>query len=80
MNSHPNPPISLSFWSEKPWWCQPWTIILSGLFIIIASWISLHKPFITVALSLLVLIWWFMFLFLAPRAYLEYQNQLDPNE
>ncbi|MEX1323347.1 MAG: DUF6737 family protein, partial [Synechococcaceae cyanobacterium] len=31
----------------KPWWCQPWSIVLTGLSGIGASWLVLHRWWIT---------------------------------
>jgi hypothetical protein len=28
-----------SVWNHKPWWCQPWSIILTGISIISGSWL-----------------------------------------
>jgi len=26
-----------AFWSLKPWWCQPWSILLTGVLVIAGS-------------------------------------------
>ena len=70
-NGHPNPKASL--WDSKPWWCQPWTIVLSGLIAIASSWGLLHKVWITVMMSIAIAAWWLLFLVLVPRAYQEGQ-------
>ena len=54
-------------------WCQPWSILLTGLIAMLSSWLLLHRLWITVPVSGMVLIWWFVFLVLAPAAY---RNQL----
>jgi hypothetical protein len=70
-NGHPNPKTSL--WDSKPWWCQPWTIVLSGLIAIAGSWGLLHQVWITVMMSIAIAAWWLLFLVLVPRAYQEGQ-------
>ena len=62
-------PNDLDLWAEKPKWCQPWSIVLTGLTGIAASWLLLHALWVTVPVCGLVLIWWFVFLVLAPAAY-----------
>ncbi len=56
-------------WSEKPWWCQPWTIVLTGVLAIFASWLVLHRLWITIPVAAMVLAWWILFLVIAPAAY-----------
>ncbi|MAR07518.1 MAG: hypothetical protein CL862_10490 [Cyanobium sp. NAT70] len=58
-----------SFWSFKPWWCQPWTIVLTGLFLVSSSWWLLQRLWITLPLACGVLVWWLLFLVLVPAAY-----------
>ncbi|WP_413743922.1 DUF6737 family protein [Synechococcus sp. MIT S9451] len=68
-------------WALKPWWCQPWSILLTGLCISLASWWFFHFLWLTIAVSLAVLLWWLLFLVLAPSAYrlAAEQDQLDRN-
>ena len=54
-------------WKYKPWWCQPWSIILTGLVIITVSWWLLHNLIITIILSIMIIIWWAYFLVFYPR-------------
>jgi hypothetical protein len=63
-----------SLWDEKPWWCQPWTIVLTGLIAIAGSWWLLHLIWITGLVFAAIAAWWLLFLVLVPRAYRE--NQL----
>ncbi|WP_186499911.1 DUF6737 family protein [Synechococcus sp. A15-60] len=56
-------------WAHKPMWCQPWSILLTGLITMVSSWMLLHRLWITVPVSVLVLSWWYVFLVLAPAAY-----------
>jgi hypothetical protein len=59
------------FWSEKPRWCRPWTIVSTGGTCIAASWLLLHRTWITVPVALAVLLWWWVFLVAVPSAYLR---------
>ncbi|MAV10764.1 MAG: hypothetical protein CMN96_04845 [Synechococcus sp. MED850] len=62
------------FWSLKPWWCQPWSILLSGLVLISLSWWFLQRLWITLPLTLAVMGWWALFLVLVPAAYRNEQR------
>ena len=64
------------YWSNKPLWCQPWTILLSGLLIISTSFYLLNNILITLLFTVLVVIWWILFLFIAPSLYDENKNSL----
>ena len=68
-----------SIWSSKPWWCQPWSIVLFGLMIILLSWSTFHMILVTILFSLVILAWWILFLFIAPSIYLEQTNQSSPD-
>ena len=58
-----------SFWSSKPYWCQPWSIISFGILVIMSSWIFFNKILITSVLGFIILAWWLIFLILAPNSY-----------
>jgi hypothetical protein len=58
---------SLNIWHYKPWWCQPWSIILTGITIIGASWAIAKTIWLTVPISLLILVWWTYFLIILPE-------------
>ena len=58
-----------SFWDSKPYWCQPWSIISFGILALIFSWKLFNNIVITSILGLIVIIWWFLFLILAPNSY-----------
>jgi hypothetical protein len=62
MSEHPIDP-----WSHKPWWCQPWSIVLTGFTLIAASWGLLHLWWVTLLVSVPVLIWMGFFVLLWPR-------------
>ncbi len=63
---------SSNIWDYKPVWCQPWSILLTGIILSVASWLTLHIMWITVIISILVGIWWVYFLLLYPRMFKEY--------
>ena len=67
-------PTQTTLWDEKPWWCQPWSIVLTGLIAIAGSWWLLHKIWITGLVVLAIAAWWLLFLVLVPKAYRETQS------
>ena len=69
-----------SIWASKPWWCQPWTIVLSGLVAVAGSWVVLHRWWVSVPVAMAVLAWWGLFLGLVPAAYRQQQlGDVDVN-
>lgn len=64
-----------SVWHYKPWWCQPWSIILTGILIISGSWLLAKIFWITILVSIPIVVWWIYFLILYPqlvkKAYLQ---------
>lgn len=58
-----------SLWRSKPWWCQPWTIVASGLAGIAISWLLLERWWLTSLVAGAVVLWWTVFLWQVPRAY-----------
>lgn len=59
--------VSPDLWQSKPWWCQPWTIILTGVLIVAGSWFALHIWWITIPLGILIGVWWLYFLVIVPQ-------------
>jgi membrane protein YdbS with pleckstrin-like domain len=59
--------VSPDLWQSKPWWCQPWTIILTGVVIVVGSWLVLHTWWLTIPLGILIGVWWLYFLVLVPQ-------------
>ena len=55
------------FWQKKPWWCQPWSILLTGVGLLVAGWWMTQRWWIVVGLACPVVVWWWLFLVLAPR-------------
>jgi hypothetical protein len=56
-------------WSYKPWWCQPWSIVLTGIILILGSWLLLKIVWVTFLIAVPVLIWMGFFLIIWPKAY-----------
>jgi hypothetical protein len=54
-------------WSYKPWWCQPWSILLTGAALIGLLWVLTTNSWITVLLSMPIIIWMGYFLLIWPR-------------
>ena len=57
------------FWDSKPYWCQPWSIISFGVLVLIFSFKLLNNIIITSILGFFILVWWTVFLILAPNSY-----------
>jgi hypothetical protein len=58
---------SYDLWQSKPWWCQPWTIILTGVIIVLSSWLLFHKIWLSIIVAIPIVVWWIYFLVLVPR-------------
>ena len=43
-------------WSAKPWWCQPWSLVLTGTALSLGSWVALHRLWVSGLVGLAV---WF---------------------
>ncbi|WP_320664413.1 DUF6737 family protein [Prochlorococcus sp. MIT 1223] len=56
------------YWNSKPFWCQPWSIILSGITLIGFTWFVFSSYFFSIIITLIVLTWWILFLIIAPKA------------
>ena len=67
-------------WSLKPWWCQPWSILLTGVLVPLGSWLLFHKLWITLPTIVGVLIWWLLFLVIAPAAYRQAATVAQPED
>ena len=58
---------SLSPWHYKPWWCQPWSILLTGVTLISSSWLVFKTIWLTVIVSIPILIWMVFFVLIWPQ-------------
>ena len=63
---------SSNIWDYKPKWCQPWSILLTGIILSFGSWFTIHLILLTAIVSILIMIWWIYFLILYPRMFKEY--------
>ena len=72
-------PDSGDLWSHKPWWCQPWSILLTGVVLLGGSWWWLRLWWITLPLAVGVLLWWWLFLVAVPAAYAAENQSGDQN-
>ena len=67
-----------SFWDSKPYWCQPWSIISFGVLVLIFSFKLLNNIIITSILGFFILVWWILFLILAPNSYQVINDKEQP--
>ncbi len=63
----PESPQPASVWQLKPWWCQPWSIVFTGMVLIGGSWLLVHRWWFTTALAIPVGTWMGFFVLLYPR-------------
>ena len=54
-------------WSDKPRWCQPWTILLTGFSIIGGSWLLFHRVWVTGLVAIPLGVWMGFFVLLWPK-------------
>jgi hypothetical protein len=64
----------VSIWQLKPWWCQPWSILLTGVVVILGSWAALQLWWFTAAAAVVIGAWWALFLVLVPAAWKQEQS------
>ncbi len=70
MSSAPNPnlnPPTDRIWDYKPWWCQPWSILLTGNGLIAASWLLEHRYWLTGLVALPLVAWMGFFILVFPQ-------------
>lgn len=61
----------VSPWSYKPWWCQPWSILLTGITLISGSWLLFKTLWVTIIVSIPLLIWMGFFLLVWPKLVIQ---------
>mgnify|MGYP001185649201 FL=1 len=66
------------YWDSKPYWCQPWSIISFGILVLIITWTLFHNFIITSILGFFIVLWWILFLILAPNLYEGIFDKKDP--
>ncbi|OUC16465.1 MAG: hypothetical protein B0A82_01500 [Alkalinema sp. CACIAM 70d] len=54
-------------WQYKPWWCQPWSIVLTGVTIIAGSWWLLRMVWVTVLVGFPIGLWMVYFVLIYPK-------------
>jgi hypothetical protein len=74
MKNH-NSANTLNIWHYKPWWCQPWSIILTGIVVISTSWLLWHALWLSIVVAIPINIWWVYFLLLYPKMAQEMMSQ-----
>ena len=47
----------ISPWKYKPWWCQPWSIVLTTVTLISGSWLIFKIIWLTILVAIPLLIW-----------------------
>jgi len=69
-------------WQSKPWWCQPWTIVLTGVVVVAGSWVVLQRWWISAGVAAAVMLWWALFIWIVPKAYAlqSEQDQLSESD
>ena len=60
-----------SVWTYKPWWCQPWSILLTGSSVMGGSWLLFHRYWLTGLVSLPMLAWMGFFILVFPKLALD---------
>lgn len=66
---------SINPWQTKPWWCQPWSILLTGCSLIAGSWLMFHLIWLTVLVAIPLMVWMGFFLLIWPRLMRQYLEQ-----
>jgi len=69
----------LNPWNYKPWWCQPWSIVLTGTTIIGGSWLLWRIFWLTIIVAIPILIWMGFFLLIWPQLMIR-SGLLVPDE
>jgi hypothetical protein len=64
-----------SIWALKPWWCQPWSIVVTGIAVVAASLFWPGRLWFSLLLAAGVIAWWLLFLVLVPAAWKREQAE-----
>ena len=68
-------PTNPDLWAYKPMWCQPWSIILSGIALVAGvSYVAGGHTIATVLAAVPILFWWYVSLGLVPRDFRRYAD------
>jgi ABC-type transport system involved in cytochrome c biogenesis permease subunit len=73
---------TISPWKYKPWWCQPWSIIMTTITLISGSWLVFKIMWLTILVAIPLLIWMGFFLLIWPQMMVEsgLLNNIDNND
>ena len=66
-------------WKYKPWWCQPWSIVLTGVTLISGIWLIFKIVWLTILVAIPLLIWMGFFLLIWPQLMIR-SGVLDNSE
>jgi hypothetical protein len=58
---------TISPWKYKPWWCQPWSIVLTGVTLVTGIWLIFKIVWLTILVAIPLLIWMGFFLLIWPQ-------------
>ena len=73
--------VSRSVWDYKPWWCQPYTILATGLVIVRLTYqVSNGSWLWTGGVACCVAWWWYTFLIVYPAEFEVYMNDADQRD
>lgn len=73
MTESPSQPVSV--WQLKPWWCQPWSILLTGCGAIAGSWLLFHRIWITGLVAVPLTVWMVYFVGIYPRLFAQHYGK-----
>lgn len=60
-------------WEYKPPWCQPWTIVSTGIVLITSVNLISHQSYLMTGLiAIPIFVWWYIFLILVPQEFKQY--------
>ncbi|MBD1859757.1 MULTISPECIES: DUF6737 family protein [Leptolyngbya] len=71
---------STNIWQYKPWWCQPWSILLTGICIIAGSWFVFAKLWLTTLVAVPILAWMIFFLIIYPQQMQAYLSKINSSD
>ncbi|MBN8559502.1 hypothetical protein Q2T42_23175 [Leptolyngbya boryana CZ1] len=71
---------STNIWQYKPWWCQPWSILLTGICIIAGSWFVFTKLWLTTLVAVPILAWMIFFLIIYPQQMQAYLRKINSSD
>lgn len=71
------PSKSLNVWHYKPWWCQPWSIVLTSAALIGGSWELSHRVWLALGVAVPVLTWMVYFVLIYPRMMRQMLSEAD---